>query len=284
MSHVSIVNENQQEFGWNVSKFDISLISIFLLLLYPLSINHTQALVISCLIISLFGAFIIVIFSEALFEGIKFDKKNRFNLICKYCLKNYIYSIACIMLAFMFPLSNNFIIFGSVFTIYSIIGMFATRYYQIALIVNVLSLLFLSYYAFSINNEGITYIDFSDNSPSVRITQEELPYFNFNVLNTKNIDIYKETEKVEKNFSDKQLYLSRWTIIVSAESINLERNTLKNLDNFSKIRNLPEDLLADYNPNINKRGELLKYFQGKYPNLVFSIDKLEYLELNTIVL
>lgn len=284
MSNISKVNHGQQEFEWHISKFDVSLMFIFLLLLYPLSINHSQSLVIACLFISFLGSFVIVIMAEGLIENVKFDKKNRFTELCKYCFRNYIYSMTALLAAFTISLEMNEFIFVTILLSVMFIGIFSIKYYSIALIINISSLLFLSYYAFSINNQGVTYIDFSDNTHSVRITQEESPYFNFNVLNTENIEVYKQTGKVEKDLSDKRYYVGSWTINASAKPINLKKIALIDLKNFSKIRELPEKLLAKYNKNTDKREELLSYLQGEYPNLIFSIDKLEYLELNTIVL
>jgi hypothetical protein len=55
------------------------------------------------------------------------------------------------------------------------------------------------------------------------------------------------------------------------------KSSLIDLSNFLKLEKLPEKLLLNYDSNIDKRLEILRYLNKKYPNLVFEIIALKYL-------
>jgi hypothetical protein len=55
------------------------------------------------------------------------------------------------------------------------------------------------------------------------------------------------------------------------------KSSLIDLSNFLKLEKLPEKLLLNYDSNIDKKLEILRYLQKTYPNLVFEINALKYL-------
>ncbi len=272
----SKVNLNKMKYNQFLFRFNIIGVLIYLILLYPTLItgNNIDIYIFSSLLYTL-------IIAVGCIENRYCDFFDKLKDLFLNCIKVLICMSVYFLAAISFRLDSFLLMFGLCMC-FLLMSMLIIKFNIINIIMNIFCLIIIFYLSFAIINKDITYINFKDGKETVVITDINSRYFTINIFNIDTIQRFS-SKAVSKDFKDIQPTgdldnLYGWSKIeVSARSNLFNKSSLIDLSNFSKLEKLPEKLLLNYDSNIDKKLEILRYLQKTYPNLVFEINALKYL-------